>query len=65
MFLLGWNENLQPHGPLLDQFDTTGLRYRGLCSVYFQMHTQNFHSDIHFAEEHPDKSDTCEASTGF
>ena len=25
VFLLGWNENLQPHGPLLDQFDTTGL----------------------------------------
>ena len=24
--MLGWNENLQPHGPLLDQFDTTGLR---------------------------------------
>ena len=22
VFLLGWNENLQPHGPLLDQFDT-------------------------------------------
>ena len=25
VFLLGWNENLQPHGPLLDQFDTTAL----------------------------------------
>ena len=25
VFLLGWNENLQPHGPLPDQFDTTGL----------------------------------------
>ena len=25
MFLLGWNENLQPHGSLLDQFDTTDL----------------------------------------
>ena len=25
VFLLGWNENLQPHGPLLDQFDTPVL----------------------------------------
>ena len=25
---LGWNENLQPHGPLLDQFDTTGVNKR-------------------------------------
>ena len=25
VFLLGWNENLQPRGPLLDQFDTTVL----------------------------------------
>ena len=25
VFLLGWNENLQPHGPLLDQFDTPDL----------------------------------------
>ena len=59
------DQDLQPHGPLLDQFNTTGLRYRSLCSVYFQMHTQNFQSDIHFAEEHPDKCDTCEAGTGF
>ena len=27
VFLLGWNENLQPHGPLLDQFDTTAINY--------------------------------------
>ena len=24
--MLGWNENLQPHGPLLDQFDTYGIK---------------------------------------
>ena len=27
VFLLGWNENLQPHGPLLDQFDTPDLNH--------------------------------------
>ena len=32
MFLLGWNENLQPHGPLLDQFDTADLKQ---CIMYF------------------------------
>lgn len=41
------------------------LRYRSLCSVSFQMHAQNFHSNIHFAEQHPDESNMCEAGTGF
>ena len=26
VFLLDWNENLQPHGPLLDQFDTCAIK---------------------------------------
>ena len=33
VFLLGWNENLQPHGPLLDQFDTPALHGYSLKKV--------------------------------
>ena len=40
VFLLGWNENLQPHGPLLDQFDTTGLSHHtSLICVCSHLHS--------------------------
>ena len=33
--LVGWNENLQPHGPLMDQFDqpwSTGVKWFGVST---------------------------------
>ena len=60
MFLLGWNENLQPHGPLLDQFDTTVL---GHCNFADIKKLRNVVDGMDIKEEGKNPIPCCELCT--
>ena len=55
----------QKWGKVVCQVCTCVYFCTGMSECSFQMDAQNFHSNTHFAEEHPDESDMCEAGTGI